>query len=84
MWRQNIDFISSHNEEHEAGLHDFSVGENEFADMTHDEITSYFNGLAMEDSSPSGQTFYSDVSLESLPTDMDWRKNVRKCSSQKF
>merc|ERR1712055_780537 len=75
VWKQNVDFISSHNEEHEAGLHDFSVGENEFADMTHDEITSYFNGLAMEDSSPSGQTFYSDVSLDSLPTDMDWRKN---------
>merc|ERR1712055_853732 len=47
VWKQNVDFISSHNEEHEAGLHDFSVGENEFADMTHDEITSYFNGLAI-------------------------------------
>ena len=60
----------------EDGLHDFSVGENEFADMTQQEITSYFNGLAMEETSPSGQTFSSDVSLESLPAEVDWRKNV--------
>ena len=41
-------FISSHNAEYENGLHDFSVGENEFTDMTPDEITSYFNGLIMD------------------------------------
>merc|ERR1711887_400526 len=44
--------------------------------MTHQEITSYFNGLAMEESSPvSGEIFYSGVSLESLPAEVDWRKN---------
>merc|ERR1712126_278815 len=75
VWADNVKFISSHNAEYKNGVHDFSVGENEFADMTHDEITSYFNGLAMDESSPSGQTFYSDVSLGSLPTEMDWRKN---------
>ena len=76
VWTENVRFISSHNGEYEDGLHDFSVGENEFADMTQQEITSYFNGLAMEESSPSGQTFSSAVSLESLPAEVDWRKNV--------
>ena len=76
VWTENVRFISSHNAEYEDGLHDFSVGENEFADMTQQEITSYFNGLAMEETSPSGQTFSSDVSLESLPAEVDWRKNV--------
>jgi len=75
VWSSNVGFISSHNTEHDNGLHDFSVGENEFADMTPDEITSYFNGLTMEDSSPSSEIFYSDVTVESLPTDVDWRKN---------
>ena len=76
VWSSNVGFISSHNTEYDNGLHDFSVGENEFADMTPDEITSYFNGLTMEDSSPSSEIFYSDVTVESLPTDVDWRKNV--------
>merc|ERR1712037_636015 len=75
VWTENVRFISSHNAEYEDDLHDFSVGENEFADMTQQEITSYFNGLAMEESSPSGQTFYSDVSLESLPAEVDWSKH---------
>jgi len=75
VWSSNVGFISSHNTDYDNGLHDFSVGENEFADMTPDEITSYFNGLTMEDSSPSSEIFYSDVTVESLPTDVDWRKN---------
>ena len=79
MWSSNVGFISSHNAEYEDGLHDFSVGENEFADMTADEITSYFNGLTMEESSPAEELFYSDVTVESLPTDIDWRKNVKGC-----
>ena len=32
VWSSNVDFISSHNTEYEAGVHDFSVGEKEFAD----------------------------------------------------
>jgi len=75
VWSSNVGFISSHNTEYEAGVHDFSVGENEFADMTPDEITSYFNGLTMEENAPAGEVFYSEVSLESLPTEVDWRKN---------
>jgi len=63
VWSSNVGFISSHNTEYDNGLHDFSVGENEFADMTPDEITSYFNGLTMEDSSPSSEIFYSDVTV---------------------
>merc|ERR1712071_108669 len=75
VWSSNVGFISSHNAEYENGLHDFSVGENEFADMTPDEITSYFNGLTMEESRQTGMIFFSDVSMESLPTEVDWRKN---------
>merc|ERR1719466_380010 len=77
VWSSNVGFISSHNAEYDNGLHDFSVGENEFADMTPDEITSYFNGLIMDRSghSQAVQLFYSDVAVESLPTEVDWRKN---------
>merc|ERR1719466_508358 len=75
VWSSNVGFISSHNDEYDNGLHDFSVGENEFADMTPDEITSYFNGLTMEESRQTGMIFFSDVSMESLPTEVDWRKN---------
>ena len=79
VWSSNVGFISSHNTDYEAGVHDFSVGENEFADMTPDEITSYFNGLTMEESRQTGMIFFSDVTMESLPTEVDWRKNVKGC-----
>jgi len=76
VWTSNVEFIVSHNDEYDNGLHDFSVGENEFADMTSDEITFYFNGLVMDESNQgSGEVFHSDVSLQSLPTEIDWRKN---------
>jgi len=75
VWSKNVDFISSHNEEYTNGVHDFAVGENEFADMTTDEITSYFNGLDTEEISQSGEKFHSDVSVKSLPSEIDWRKN---------
>ena len=78
VWSKNVDFISSHNEEYTNGLHDFAVGENEFADMTTDEITSYFNGLDTEEISQSGEKFHSDVSVKSLPSEIDWRKNVSR------
>merc|ERR1711872_77398 len=75
VWSKNVDFISSHNEEYTNGVHDFAVGENEFADMTTDEITSYFNGLDTEEISQSGEKFHSDMSVKSLPSEIDWRKN---------
>ena len=72
-----MEFFTSHNDEYDNGLHDFSVGENEFADMTSDEITFYFNGLVMDEfKHGAGEVFKSDVSLQSLPTEVDWRKNV--------
>merc|ERR1712142_534052 len=68
VWSKNVDFISSHNEEYTNGVHDF-------ADMTTDEITSYFNGLDTEEISQSGEKFHSDVSVKSLPSEIDRRKN---------
>jgi len=76
VWNSNIASISSHNAEADEGLHEFSLGENEFADMTSDEITAYFNGLNTQDSSLSaGVSFQSDVRLQDLPDGVDWRQN---------
>lgn len=75
-WSANVDFFKTHNEEYENGVHEFSVGENEFADMTTDEIAGYFNGFVMDnETSVDGESFDLDVSIRSLPSEVDWRKN---------
>jgi len=68
--------IKDHNSQADAGVHSFHLGENEFADMSSDEITSYFNGLipGAEYQRPS-LLFQSDVELADLPSAVDWRMN---------
>merc|ERR1712080_441625 len=71
------------------GLHSFHLGENEFADMTSDEITAFYNGPLTSESPRSGAAFTADIDLESLPTAVDWRqegvvtpvKNQQACGS---
>ena len=45
--------------------------------MTTDEIAGYFNGFVMDnETSVDGESFDLDVSIRSLPSEVDWRKNV--------
>jgi len=75
VWSDNVETIGNHNEEAANGLHEFTLGENEFADMTSDEIASSFNGFNAQESRRTGELFQSDVKLSDLPTEMDWRQN---------
>ena len=90
VWSSNVESIKAHNGEAESGLHTFTLGENEFADMTSDEITSFYNGLthAVPTRPELGHT-ESQAKLGSLPTAIDWRekkvvtpvKNQKMCGS---
>merc|ERR1719348_1577847 len=75
VWSDNVETIGNHNEEAANGLHEFTLGENEFADMTSDEIASSFNGFNAQESRRTGELFQSDVKLSDLPEEMDWRQN---------
>merc|ERR1711962_1319021 len=72
IWEDNYDFIERHNAAYEAGLETYSVGENEYNDLTHIEFTSMLTGLQPMEPRGLNPVFqphnYSDVRSE-----VDWR-----------
>merc|ERR1719147_478875 len=74
VWGGNVENIISHNLDTQNGVYLYSLGENEYADLTTDEIITYMNGLDSQRKPPvEGKTL--DVSPEDLPEAVDWRTN---------
>jgi len=88
VWEDNYDFMQEHNTAFRAGEETFTVGENEFNDLTNQEFVSMLNGLKMDDSSSRSNRVFVPKQ-EAAPTMVDWRtkgyvtpvKNQKKCGS---
>merc|ERR1712156_1051572 len=63
IWESNLDYIERHNVEEARGLHTFTMGENQFTDLTNDEFRQMMNGYVMSNRSSSVQ-FVATGSLE--------------------
>ena len=73
-----MSFIDKHNKQAAAGQYTFTVGINEFADLTTQEFKKFFNGLNMNISMSTRDSeteTYPQV-LEDLPASVDWRTKV--------
>jgi len=90
VWLANVAVIQTHNSEADLGVHTFHLGENELADLTTEEISSYYNGLMIESSPMESSTWVATEPLPTdLPTEVDWRnksivtdvKNQLQCGS---
>jgi len=87
VWEDNHDFMENHNAAYEAGYETFSVGENEFNDLTNQEFVRMLNGLKMAEE-PSGNPIFASKQND-LPSEVDWRtkgfvtpvKNQKQCGS---
>jgi len=82
----NLILIAQHNAEEALGLHTFTLGVNEFADMSSEEFGRYYNGLA---GSPTNNLKVKEIVADNLPDTVDWRdhgyvtpvKNQKQCGS---
>lgn len=86
IWEENLRFVQQHNLEYDRGLHTYSVGMNQYADMTPDEFRKFFNGFRGK--TTNGSLFLAPNNVN-LPDTVDWRtkgyvtpiKNQEQCGS---
>ena len=76
-------FIEKHNQEAASGQHTYTVGQNQYADLTVDEFSKLVNGL-IKNQSMARDDLVQDYTLRDLPASVDWRKEVRNIFSKHF
>lgn len=90
IWESNLKYIQKHNIEYDMGKHSYSLGMNEFGDLTQEEFKSYYLGVKTQfNANRTGSTFMSSMSQKNLPDSVDWRtkgyvtpvKNQGQCGS---
>ncbi|XP_013415047.1 cathepsin L1 [Lingula anatina] len=72
IWESHLDIIAKHNREYDMGIHTFTLGVNEFADMTNEEFVQAMNGYVMPNRT-SGNVFLAPSHVQ-VPDEVDWRK----------
>merc|ERR1711973_837640 len=68
IFAANLKFIEKHNAEHALGLHTFTVGVNQFADLTNEEFVKQFTGFAASEDLPES----SVEIIGDRPESIDW------------
>jgi cathepsin L len=74
IWESNLKYIQRHNLEYDMGVHTYSLGMNEFGDMTFEEFKSAFLGVKLQKRNTTGDSiFMSPLNVKDLPDSVDWR-----------
>jgi len=73
VWESNLKRIQRHNLEHDMGQHGFTLGTNEYSDMSHDEFVSQMNGHQSNRTERHGSLFMAPINYQA-PDSVDWRK----------
>ncbi len=78
VFADNLEFILKHNQEYLAGRKTFTMGVNNFADMTNAEFRARFNGFRPSAGLAQSQDFnknaYNASASVDLPDTVDWVK----------
>merc|ERR1711872_1040848 len=94
IFANNLKFIEKHNAEHALGLHTFTVGVNEVADLTNEEFVTLYTGNFpqvenLQSSAEAPQPLNEATTEYPVPDKIDWRdyntvtpvKNQGQCGS---
>ena len=77
VWENNLAFIEQHNLDAAKGIHTFTVGMNEYGDLTTEEFVRYFNGFNISAISFNNIEEENDIKIvKDLPEKVDWRTEV--------
>ncbi|XP_072449702.1 cathepsin L2-like [Chiloscyllium punctatum] len=73
VWEDNRRYIEQHNLEHAMGKHTFTVGMNQFGDLTFDEFRHLLSASSINDAEKiSSKVFTAQQNIQ-LPSTVDWR-----------
>ncbi|PAA84028.1 hypothetical protein BOX15_Mlig026053g1 [Macrostomum lignano] len=88
IWEQNLQHIQKHNLEYDRGVHSYTLGMNQFGDLTFTEFKAKYLS-PMPAAEPEGSVFLPASNVGSLPDEVDWRtkgyvtgvKDQKQCGS---
>jgi len=73
IWEKNLKKVEHHNIRASLGEHSYTLGMNQFADMTNKEFVESRNGLVMPETAPAATSNYMAPLNFEVPTSVDWR-----------
>ncbi|XP_041060695.1 procathepsin L-like [Carcharodon carcharias] len=72
-WEENMRYIEQHNLEHSMGKHTFTVGMNQFGDLTTEEFRQLLTASNIKKAENSTCKVFTAQEKVELPTTVDWR-----------
>jgi cathepsin L len=73
IWESNLEYIQRHNLEFDLGNHSYSLGMNEFGDLTHDEFKSIYLSRNIDLDIETSSMFMTPLNVDAFPLSKDWR-----------
>jgi cathepsin L len=74
IFEDNLKTIAIHNYLHSKGLKSYTMGVNQFADMTSKEFAAMMNGYRRSNKTSRGSKYLSPLTKIQVPDEVDWRK----------
>lgn len=75
IWENNLEIITKHNKDADAGVFTYTLGMNKYGDMTNEEFNKVMNRLQVNRTLKGDQMRIPEgLSLTDLPDTVDWRQ----------